>query len=50
VIEQDMALVVELYAGEIGGRDGVKLGDQLLVTSEGSRVLCPYPFSEVLLA
>ena len=50
VIEEDMALVVELYAGETGGRDGVKLGDQLLVTSEGSRVLCPYPFSEELLA
>ena len=49
VIEEDMALVVELYAGETGGRDGVKLGDQLLVTSEGSRVLCPYPFSEELL-
>ena len=50
VIEEDMALVVELYAGETGGRDGVKLGDQLLVTSEGSRVLCPYPFSTELLA
>ena len=50
VIEEDMALVVELYAGETGGRDGVKLGDQLLVTSEGSRVLCPYPFSKELLA
>ena len=50
VIEEDMALVVELYAGETGGRDGVKLGDQLLVTSEGSRVLCPYPFSKALLA
>ena len=49
VIEEDMALVVELYAGETGGRDGVKLGDQLLVTSEGSRVLCPYPFSAELL-
>ena len=26
VIEENMALVVELYAGEVGGRDGVKLG------------------------
>jgi Xaa-Pro dipeptidase len=50
VIEEDMALVVELYAGEPGGRDGVKLGDQVVVTSEGCRVLCPYPFSATLLA
>jgi Xaa-Pro dipeptidase len=49
VIEEDMALVVELYAGEPGGRDGVKLGDQIVVTSNGCRVLCPYPFSTVLL-
>ncbi|MGH2640589.1 MAG: M24 family metallopeptidase [Actinomycetota bacterium] len=49
VIEQDMALVVELYAGAPGGRDGVKLGDQIVVTSDGCRVLCPYPFSTALL-
>jgi Xaa-Pro aminopeptidase len=49
VIEQDMALVVELYAGEPGGREGVKLGDQIVVTSDGCRVLCPYPFSAALL-
>ncbi len=48
-IEEDMALVVELYAGEPGGRDGVKLGDQIVVTSDGCRVLCPYPFSTALL-
>jgi len=28
----------------------VKLGDQVVVTSEGCRVLCPYPFSAPLLA
>ena len=50
VIEEHMALVVELYAGESGGRDGVKLGDQVVVTSDGCRVLCPYPFSSTLLA
>ncbi len=50
VIEEHMALVVELYAGEPGGRDGVKLGDQVVVTSDGCRVLCPYPFSTTLLA
>ncbi len=48
-LEEGTALVVELYAGEIGARDGVKLGDEVLVTADGCRVLAPYPFSERLL-
>lgn len=50
VLEQGAALVVELYAGEVGARDGLKLGDELLVTADGHRVFAPYPFSERLLA
>jgi Xaa-Pro dipeptidase len=50
VIEENMALVVELYAGEVGSTHGVKLGDQVVVTNEGCRVLCPFPFSARLLA
>ena len=49
VIEAHMALVVELYAGEVGSGHGVKLGDQVLVTEDGCRVLAPYPFDERLL-
>jgi len=49
VLEEGTALVVELYAGEVGGRDGVKLGDEILVTGDGHRVFAPYPFSERLL-
>jgi hypothetical protein len=45
-----MALVVELYAGEVGSRYGVKLGDQVVVTTDGCWVLCPFPFSALLLA
>jgi Xaa-Pro aminopeptidase len=48
VIQENVALVVELYAGEVGGRHGVKLGDQGVVTSDGFRVLAPYPFVEAL--
>jgi Xaa-Pro dipeptidase len=48
VIQENMTLVVELYAGEVGGDHGVKLGDQVLVTSAGLEVLAPYPFSDVL--
>jgi Xaa-Pro aminopeptidase len=50
LIEEDMALVVELYAGEVGSRHGVKLGDQVVVTEGGCRVLCPFAFSAPLLA
>jgi Xaa-Pro aminopeptidase len=50
VLEENMALVVELYCGEVGGRDGVKLGDQVLVTAEGVKVLVPYPWCDALLA
>jgi len=49
-IQENMALVVELYVGEVGAREGVKLGDEILVTAEGSTVLAPYPFSEALLS
>lgn len=44
-----MALAIELYAGEVGDH-GVKLGDQVAVTTEGVRVPAPYPFSDRLLA
>jgi Xaa-Pro dipeptidase len=50
VLEDGTALVVELYAGEVGGRDGVKLGDEVLVTRDGHRVFAPFPFSDRLLA
>ena len=50
VLEEGSALVVELYAGEVGARDGVKLGDQVLVTAGGHRVIAPYPYSDRLLA
>ncbi len=49
VLQENMALVVELYCGEVGGRDGVKLGDQVLVTPGGVKVLVPYPFCDTLL-
>lgn len=49
VLEEGTALVVELYAGEVGARDGVKLGDEILVTPDGYRVLAPYPFDDRML-
>jgi len=49
VLQENMALVVELYCGEVGGREGVKLGDEVLVTSRGVKVLVPYPSCDALL-
>jgi Xaa-Pro aminopeptidase len=49
VLEENMVLVVELYCGEVGSRDGVKLGDEVLVTAEGVKNLVPYPYSDALL-
>jgi Xaa-Pro aminopeptidase len=44
-----MALVVECYLGEVGAREGVKLGDEILVTDDGTEPLAPFPFEDRLL-
>jgi Xaa-Pro aminopeptidase len=49
VLEENMCLVVELYVGEPGAREGVKLGDQILLTANGFRDLVPYPRCAALL-
>jgi Xaa-Pro dipeptidase len=49
VLMEGMVLCLEVYAGEVGGRDGVKLEDQVLVTGHGSRTLVPYPYCDALL-
>lgn len=50
VIQENMTLVVEIYAGEVGHSVGVKLGDVILVTPGGAEVLAPYPYSTELLS
>jgi Xaa-Pro aminopeptidase len=49
VMKDGMALVIEVYAGEVGGRHGVKLGDEIVLTAEGPRNLVPYPYCSALL-
>ncbi|MNW17057.1 hypothetical protein D3C71_2161080 [compost metagenome] len=44
-----MALCVEAYVGEVGGRDGIKLENQLLVTQSGYELLTHYPFDDSFL-
>jgi Xaa-Pro aminopeptidase len=44
-----MTICVESYIGEVGGAEGVKLEEQVLITETGAQVLSAYPFEEELL-
>ncbi|WP_085675926.1 MULTISPECIES: dimethylsulfonioproprionate lyase DddP [unclassified Pseudomonas] len=48
-LQPGMALCVEAYVGEVGGRDGIKLENQLLVTENGYELLTHYPFEDSFL-
>lgn len=50
VFEPGMVICVESYCGAVGGREGVKLEQQVLVTEQGYEDLTAYPFEEALLA
>ncbi len=49
VVEAGMTLCVESYIGEVGGQEGVKLEEQVLVTETGVERLSTFPFEEDLL-
>ncbi|MFW6274711.1 MAG: M24 family metallopeptidase [Spirochaetota bacterium] len=49
VIHPKMTICVESYIGEEGGREGVKLEEQLLITENGTETLSYYPYEEDLL-
>lgn len=49
VVEPGMTLCVESYVGELGGREGVKLEQQVLVTETDCALLSSFPFEEALL-
>jgi Xaa-Pro aminopeptidase len=48
-LQPGMALCVEAYIGEVGGRDGIKLENQLRVTETGYELLTHYPFDDSFL-
>ena len=50
VLEPGMMLCVEAYVGEVGGPDGIKLEDQLLVTENGFENMVSCPFDPLLMA
>ena len=49
LIEPGMTLCVESYIGEVGGAEGVKLEQQVLVTDTGVELLSTFPFEDELL-
>ena len=49
VLEENMTICVESYVGAVGGKEGVKLEHQVLVTAKGCEILSKFPFEEDLL-
>jgi Xaa-Pro aminopeptidase len=45
-----MTLCVEAYIGAVGGREGVKLEEQVLITENGIENLTKCPFGPDLLS
>lgn len=49
VFQAGMTVCVESYIGEIGGVEGVKLEQQVLITETGCEVISTFPFEDRLL-
>ncbi|CTQ60190.1 M24 family metallopeptidase [Roseibium album] len=49
-LESGMTICVESFIGEDGGREGVKLEQQVLITDSGIELLSRFPFEDDLLA
>jgi len=47
-LQPGMTICVESYIGEEGGREGVKLEQQVLITETGCKLLSTFPFEEQL--
>jgi Xaa-Pro aminopeptidase len=49
IFEPGMTVCVESYMGEVGGAEGVKLEQQVLITERGCEPLSTFPFEQDLL-
>ncbi|RUM99654.1 aminopeptidase P family protein [Pseudaminobacter arsenicus] len=50
VLEPGMVLCVESYIGRLGGHEGVKIEEQILITETGNEKLSNYPLDDGLMA
>lgn len=48
-IEPGMVLCIESYIGEVGGAEGVKLEEEVVVTESGVELISQFPFEDELL-
>jgi Xaa-Pro aminopeptidase len=48
VLEANMTICLESYIGEAGGREGVKLEQQLLITATGAEMISVFPFEDAV--
>ena len=48
VFEENMVLSVESYIGEVGGKEGVKLEQQVVLTATGAELMSKEPFVDAL--
>ena len=49
VLTPNMVLCIESYVGEVGGQEGVKLEEEVVVTPTGVELISKFPFEEDLL-
>jgi Xaa-Pro aminopeptidase len=49
VLEPNMVLCIESYIGEVGGAEGVKLEEEVVLTEQGAERISQFPFDETLL-
>ncbi len=50
IFEPGMTICVESYTGAVGGAEGVKLEEQVLITEDGIQRLSTFPYEDALLA
>jgi len=48
VLREGMVIAIETYAGKKGGRDGVRLEEDIVVTKDGYERLCLWPIDELM--
>ncbi len=47
MFKKNMVISIESYIGEVGGKEGVKLEDEYLITDNGLELLSSYPLNKV---